>query len=30
MREEGQLIPTTDRDLASPIDQLVPVADTDA
>jgi predicted RNase H-like HicB family nuclease len=30
MREEGQPIPTPDRDLASPIDQLVPVADADA
>ena len=25
MREDGQPIPTPDRDLASPIDQLVPV-----
>jgi antitoxin HicB len=30
MREDGQLIPLPDRDLASPIDQLVPVADADA
>jgi len=26
MREDGQPIPTPDQDLASPIDQLVPVA----
>jgi predicted RNase H-like HicB family nuclease len=26
MREDGQSIPAPDRDLASPIDQLVPVA----
>ena len=30
MREDGQLIPPPDRDLASPIDQLVPVAAADA
>jgi predicted RNase H-like HicB family nuclease len=30
MREDGQPIPPPDRDLASPIDQLVPVADADA
>jgi antitoxin HicB len=30
MREDGQPIPPPDRDLASPIDQLVPVAATDA
>jgi hypothetical protein len=30
MREDGQPIPLPDRDLASPIDQLVPVADADA
>ncbi len=30
MREDGQLIPPPDRDFASPIDQLVPVADADA
>ena len=30
MREDGQPIPPTDRDLASPIDPLVPVADADA
>jgi predicted RNase H-like HicB family nuclease len=30
MREDGQPIPPPDRDLASPIDQLVAVADTDA
>ena len=30
MREDGQPVPPPDRDLASPIDQLVPVADADA
>jgi antitoxin HicB len=30
MREDGQPIPPPDRDLASPIDQLVAVADADA
>jgi antitoxin HicB len=30
MREDGQPIPPPDRDLASPIDQLVPVATADA
>ena len=30
MREDGQPIPPPDRDLASPIDQLVPVAAADA
>jgi antitoxin HicB len=30
MREDGQPIPLPDRDLASPIDQLVPVATADA
>ena len=30
MREDGQPIPPPDRDLASRIDQLVPVADADA
>ncbi len=30
MREDGQPIPPPDRDLASPIDQLVPVADAEA
>ncbi len=30
MREDGQPIPPPDRDLALPIDQLVPVADADA
>ena len=30
MREDGQPIPPPDRDLASPIDQLAPVADADA
>jgi hypothetical protein len=30
VREDGQPIPSPDRDLASPIDQLVPVADADA
>jgi antitoxin HicB len=30
MREDGQPIPPPDRDLASPIEQLVPVADADA
>jgi hypothetical protein len=30
MRENGQPIPPPDRDLASPIDQLVPVAAADA
>jgi predicted RNase H-like HicB family nuclease len=30
MREDGQPIPSPDRDLASPIDQLVAVADADA
>ena len=30
MREDGQPIPPPDRDLASPIDQLVPVAAVDA
>ena len=30
MREDGQPIPPPDRDLASPIDQLVPVANADA
>jgi predicted RNase H-like HicB family nuclease len=29
MREGGQPVPTPDRDLASPIDQLVPVAAAD-
>jgi predicted RNase H-like HicB family nuclease len=29
MREDGQPIPPPDRDLASPIDQLVAVADAD-
>ena len=29
MREDGQPIPPPDRDLASPIDQLVPVAAAD-
>ena len=30
MRDNGQPIPPPDRDLASPIDQLVPVAAADA
>ena len=30
MREEGEPIPPPDRDLASPIEQLVPVAAADA
>jgi predicted RNase H-like HicB family nuclease len=30
MREDGQPIPPPDRDLASPIDQPVPIADADA
>jgi antitoxin HicB len=30
MREDSQPIPPPDKDLASPIDQLVPVADADA
>jgi antitoxin HicB len=30
MREDGQPIPPPDRDLASPIDQLLPVAAADA
>ena len=30
MREDGQPIPPPDRDLASPIDQLVPVTAADA
>jgi antitoxin HicB len=30
MRDDGQPIPPPDRDLASPIDQLVPVAAADA
>jgi predicted RNase H-like HicB family nuclease len=30
MRQDGQPIPPADRDLASPIDQLVPVASADA
>jgi antitoxin HicB len=30
MREDGQPIPAPDRDLASPIDQLVAVADANA
>ncbi len=30
MREDGQPIPAPDRDLALPIDQLVPVVDADA
>ena len=30
MREDGQPIAPPDRDLASPIDQLVPVADAEA
>jgi predicted RNase H-like HicB family nuclease len=30
MREDGQPIPPPDRDLASPIDQLVPVAAAEA
>ena len=30
MREGGQPVPAPDRDLASPIDQLVPAAATDA
>ena len=30
MREDGQPIPPPDRDLASPIDQLVPVAAADS
>jgi predicted RNase H-like HicB family nuclease len=30
MREDGQPFPTPDRDLASPIDQLLSLADADA
>ncbi|MGH7058798.1 MAG: type II toxin-antitoxin system HicB family antitoxin [Stellaceae bacterium] len=30
MREDGQPIPAPDRDMCSPIDQLVPVATADA
>jgi hypothetical protein len=30
MREDGQPIPPPDRDIASPIDQLAPVAVADA